>query len=191
MALTDRQAMFVREYLVDLNGSQAAIRAGYSPRTANRQASRLLSNADIAEAIAEAKKERADRVEITAQMVLRELGKIAFANMQDFMRVGENGDPFVDLSNLTRDQAAALGEFTVEDFTDGRGEDARDVRRVKIKLNDKRAALVDIGRHLGMFTDKHEHSGPGGKPLAGPTQVVVMTGIPRGPKDPKTEEGEG
>ncbi len=53
---------------------------------------------------------------------------------------------------LTR--AAALQEVTVEDFTEGRGEDKRDVRRVKFKLYDKRAALVDLGRHLGMFPNQ-------------------------------------
>ena len=58
------------------------------------------------------------------------------------------------MSKLTREQAAAIGEVTVEDFTDGRGEGARDVRRVKFKLADKRGALVDLGRHFGLFTDK-------------------------------------
>src|SRR5262249_28053524 len=80
-------------------------------------------------------------------------------NMDDYMTVGSDGDPFVDLSKLTREQAAAISEVTVEDFKDGRGEEARDVRRVKFKLLDKRAALVDIGKHLGMFKERVERSG--------------------------------
>src|ERR1700690_457845 len=74
--------------------------------------------------------------------------------MQDFLRVTSEGDPHFNLSELTRDQAAALAEVTVEDFKDGRGDDARDVRRIKFKLSDKRSALVDMGKHLGMFREK-------------------------------------
>ncbi|WP_337397235.1 terminase small subunit [Desulfovibrio sp.] len=69
--LTDKQAAFVREYLVDLNATQAAIRAGYSERTANAQAGRLLANVGIREAIEQAQAKRARRVEIKAEDVLR------------------------------------------------------------------------------------------------------------------------
>jgi len=75
------------------------------------------------------------------------------------MRASPGGDPYLDFSALTRDQAAALQEVTVEDYVDGRGENAREVKRVRFKLADKRAALVDLGRHLGMFKDRVEHSG--------------------------------
>jgi len=136
--LTDRQDRFVKEYLVDLNATKAAKRAGYSKRTA----------------VQKAQAERGKRTEIEADAVVRELGKIGFANMLDYLTIGKDGDPYVDLSDLTREQAAAIGEVTVEDFTEGRGEDKRDVRRVKFKLSDKRGALVDLGRHLGMFNDK-------------------------------------
>jgi len=80
-----------------------------------------------------------------------ELKALAFANIYDFMRIGEDGDPYIDMSNLTWDQAAALQEFVVEDFKDGRGEDARDVRRIRIKMRDKLRPLVALGKHLGMF----------------------------------------
>lgn len=165
MALTAKQRRFVDEYLIDLNATQAAIRAGYSEKTARAQGHRLLTDVDIASAVQEAQASRAERTEITQDAVLRELAKIGFANMQDYMRAGSDGDPYLDFSQLTRDQAAALAEVTVEDFKDGRGEDARDVRRVKFKLADKRAALVDIGKHLGMFKDRVEHSGPDGGPI--------------------------
>jgi phage terminase small subunit len=85
--------------------------------------------------------------------------------MQDYMKAGPDGDPYLDFSGLTREQAAALVEVTVEDFKDGRGEDARDVRRVKFKLADKKAALVDIGKHLGMFKERVELGGPDGEPV--------------------------
>jgi len=175
--MNTRQAMFVQEYLVDLNATQAAIRAGYSAKTAYAQASRLLSDVKIAAAVTEAKAKRSERVGVSADNVLAELAKLGFANMADYMKPTPSGDPRLDFSALTRDQSAALTEVTVEDFVEGRGEDARDVRRVKFKLADKRAALVDIGKHLGMFIDRHEMTGKDGVPLP-PANITVRLVAP-------------
>jgi phage terminase small subunit len=158
-ALTPRQARFVEEYLVDLNATRAANRAGYSAKTCEQQGPRLLGNVGVASAIAGAQARRSTRTEITQDRVLVELAKLGFANMADYMRGMTGSDPYLDFSALTRDQAAALQEVTVEDYVDGRGEDVRDVKRVRFKLADKRAALVDIGRHLGMFKERVELSG--------------------------------
>jgi phage terminase small subunit len=76
--------------------------------------------------------------------------------MAEYMRVTPSGEPFLDFSGLTRDQTAALQEVTVDRYVEGGGEAARDVKRVRLKLADKRAALVGIGRHLGMFKERHE-----------------------------------
>lgn len=157
--MSPKQQRFVEEYLIDLNATQAAIRAGYSAKTAEQQGHQLLKNTSVAAEIGKRSEKRTEKLEITAERVLRELALLGFANMADYMRPGPDGDPYLDFSDLSRDQAAALAEVTVEDFKDGRGEDARDVRRVKFKLADKRAALVDLGRHLKLFTDKVEHSG--------------------------------
>lgn len=154
--MNEKHECFAREYVVDLNATQAAIRAGYSAKTAGAAASRLLKNVNVQAAIERLLSERAQRTQITADMVVEELAKIAFANMQDYMVVGHDGDPVLDFSNLTREQAAALAEVTVEDFTDGRGEDSRDVRRVKFKLADKKGALVDLLKHLGGMTEKKD-----------------------------------
>lgn len=157
--LNPKQARFVAEYLIDMNATQAAIRAGYSKRTAKAQGSRLLTNADVAAAVQARQGRLAEKLEVTQERVIAELAKIGFANMADYMTVDSRGDPALDFSALTRDQAAALTEVTVDDYVEGRGENARDVRRVKFKLADKRAALVDLGKHLGMFTERVEHSG--------------------------------
>jgi phage terminase small subunit len=182
--LTPRQQRFVEEYLVDLNATQAAIRAGYSRKTAQEQSSRLLLNVMVAAAVATAQAKRSERTAVTADLVLAELAKLGFANMADYMKAGPDGEPYLDFASLTRDQAAALQEVTVETFMVA-GEDredledqphggalrrpaGREVRRVKFKLADKRAALVDIGRHLGMFKDRVEHTGKDGKDLIPP-----------------------
>ena len=159
MKLTPKQARFVQEYLIDLNAAQAAIRAGYSAKTARVIGHENLTNPDIAAAIEKAMAERAERTRLTADWVVDELRKLAGANMADYMRSTPEGDPYLDFSSLTRDQTAALAEVTVEDFVDGRGEDARAVKRVKFKLHDKREALVDLGRHLGLFEIKHRIAG--------------------------------
>lgn len=151
--LTPKQQRFVDEYLIDLNATQAAIRAGYSEATAEQQASRLLRNVKVAAAVAERRSAISQQLEITQEMIVAELAKIGFANMLDYVSITEGGEPFVDLSALTRDQAAAISEVVVEDFVEGRGEDARDVRKVRFKLNDKQTALINLGKHLGMFKE--------------------------------------
>ena len=113
--LTAKQARFVSEYLIDLNATQAAIRAGYAKSGAGVEGVRLLANAKVAEAIALGRAKQERRAEIKADDVIRELVKIGFANMLDYITIGKDGDPYVDLSSLTREQAAAIGEVTVED----------------------------------------------------------------------------
>ena len=80
--LTDRQARFCEEYLIDLNATQAAIRAGYSEKTANEQGARLLANVSVQEKIAELKAERAKRTEMTQDSVIQELAAVARAEIK-------------------------------------------------------------------------------------------------------------
>lgn len=148
---------FAQELAKGRHASHAYVLVGYKPSDGN--AGKLVKK--VQGRVLEITSKAAEKTDITVQRVLNELAKIGFANMQDFMRVGSDGDPYFDFSALTRDQAAAIQEITIEDFKDGRGEDARDVRRVKFKLYDKRAALVDIGKHLGMFIERHEIGGVG------------------------------
>lgn len=130
----------------------AFVAAGYKANDGN--ASRLNGNEKVRARVGELLAAGAEQAGVTVQRIVEELAKVGFANMQDYMKVGPDGDPVLDFSGLTRAQAAALAEVTVEDFKDGRGEDARDVRRVKFKLNDKLSALEKLGKHLGMFSDK-------------------------------------
>ena len=103
--------------------------------------------------------EQAERIQVDADRVLRELCLIGFSNMADFVVAYEDGTATLDFSNMSRDQAAAIQEFVVDEYMDGRGEDARPVKRTRFKLADKKGALVDIGRHLGMFNDKRKVEG--------------------------------
>lgn len=118
MSLTQKQKRFVQEYLVDLNATAAAIRAGYSEKTANRIASENLSKPDIQSAIQEAIEKRQKRTEITQDMVLRETAKLAFFDVRKMF--DGNGKP-LDISRLDDDTAAALVGLDVQDVADPDG----------------------------------------------------------------------
>jgi len=149
--LTPKQARFVEEYLVDANGKAAAIRAGYSPKTAEVQASRLLRSPKVRVPFEDAMQARSKRTEVTADRVVTEYAMISFANMRDYWpRTGET----IDLQRLDRDRTAAVKEIIIDEFVDQAGTLHR---RTRLKLHDKRAALDSLARHLGMFVDRSVH----------------------------------
>jgi len=171
MALTARQARFVEEYLKDLNGARAAIRAGYSERAAKEQASRLLTNANVAEAVARAQAERSARIGLTADRVLEELAAVAFARLGDFAEWGPDRFVLRDSESGADDggrlDTRPVQEIKVKETVLAKvGEDETVLKReYGVKLHDKLAALDKLGKHLGMFSEKHEHTGKDGGPI--------------------------
>ena len=153
--LNPRQQRFVEEFLVDLNATRAAIRAGYSERTAQPQGARLLSKVMVQEAVAAGMEKRSQRVEITQDSVLFEMAYSGYSNMQNYIRKDELGnEELIPVSELTPEEAAAIIEWSRD--ADG---------KMKIKLADKHRPLVDIGRHLGMFPSNVQVTGKDGKDL--------------------------
>jgi phage terminase small subunit len=163
--LTNKQRLFVAEYLVDLNATRAATRAGYSIKNADKIGPENLRKPKIQKAIQEQMDARENRTLITADKVLEELAKIGFSNLADYIQVQRDGTAYVDLSELTREQAAAVQEITVDEYAEGSGEDVRLVKKVKLKLIDKIRALELIGKHLAMWVERHEHTGKDGGPI--------------------------
>ncbi len=149
--LTPKQAAFVQEYLVDLNATQAAIRAGYSKRTARAIGAENLTKPDIAVAIATAKIERSKRTEITADRVLEELARVGFADVRDLFEWDEERAAFVPSAQLTEEQAAAVASVKAE-TTRTTAQDGRVETRIKLELktHDKLGALREMGKHLGV-----------------------------------------
>jgi phage terminase small subunit len=154
--LTPRQRRFCEEYLVDLNASAAARRAGYSVTTAYSIGQENLKKPEIATEIQRRMEARSKRTEITADQVVTELGKIAFANMLNYITIQDDGTAVVDFSMVDRDQGAVMREVTIETYAESRGDDAQTVKRIKFALYDKKGALELLGRHFGLFTDKLE-----------------------------------
>ncbi|WP_038291772.1 terminase small subunit [Zooshikella ganghwensis] len=162
--LTPKQAMFVKEYLVDLNATQAAIRAGYSKRTAREQAARLLSKVNIQEAIQQIQSVRAKRLTISADRIEQELARIAFSQITDVVEwrreklnnTHEQDDkPPVEIQQVLLKNSDTLPTEVTATIQ----EVAQTTHGVRIKLYDKLKALELLGRRHGMFIDKVEHSG--------------------------------
>jgi phage terminase small subunit len=151
--LTPKQTAFVAEYLVDLNATQAAIRAGYSEKTAGSQGERLLKKVEIQTAISGAQQARAERTEITQDRVLQEYAKLAFLDPRKFYDADGN---LIDIPNLPADVAAAISGMDIAVEKAGTDENGSPVfaQVRKIKLADKKGALDSVARHLGMFNDK-------------------------------------
>ncbi len=146
--LTDKQDKFVDEYLVDLNATQAAIRAGYSQKTAYRIGAENLRKPQIQKKIQEKMQERQQRTEVTQDRVVRELATIAFAKATDYAEI-RNGIVYIkDTEGLSEDQIRAIAGIK------------KRANGIEVKLNDKEKALELLGRHLGMWNDKLDINAP-------------------------------
>ena len=144
--LTPKQQRFVDEYLIDLNATQAAIRAGYSAQTANEQGSRLLTNVSVEAAIKRSIAERSRRTGVTADRVIMELAKIGFVNIADVADL----DHATIQDGALRDDTAAIQSVKVKRIPVEDG----DIVERELKLHDKVKSLDLLGRHLGIFNDK-------------------------------------
>lgn len=182
--LTPKQKAFVQEYLVDLNATQAAIRAGYSQKTAEQMGYKLVQKSSVQEAIQEAMRNREIRTEITQDKVLKELAKIAFSSGADFAQVKtekrkkqiwndstqeyeekEVEEQFVELfdtEKLPADKKAAISGIKEGKYG------------IEVSSCDKVRALELIGKHLGMFKDKVELSGQVNNPYEGLTTEQLL-----------------
>lgn len=153
--LSKKQEQFCREYLVDLNATQAAIRAGYSKKTAKSQGNRLMTDVDIQARVQSLMDERVERTNVTADNVLREIARLGFSDMRELFDDEGNVRPLTELSD---DAAAAIQGADI--VTSRIGDDGdTTVTTSKIKLADKKAALELLGKHLKLFKDQHELSG--------------------------------
>ena len=229
--LTDRQARFCQEYIVDLVGTQAAIRAGYSPKTANQQAVRLLANVSVQAEIQRLMAARSERVEITQDEVLRRLWAKATADVNELVEYrvrccrhcwgkrfrhqetpaeqerrradwakvvtrGDDNEPieaFDEQGGLGWDPRKDPNPKCPECFGQGFGDvvvkdsaRASDAARqlyagvkvtkdgLQVLLNSKDEALIQVGRHLGMFPSKIQASGPDDGPIEVLTTIELV-----------------
>lgn len=143
--MTKKQKRFAEEYLIDLNATQAAIRAGYSPDTAKEIGCENLTKPNIRACVDREMAERSKRTGVNADRVVRELAKIAFVNAADVI----NAKDATLRNDASEDDTAAIQSVKVKTFGD-------DGLEREIKMADKLKALELLGKHLGMFKDKLE-----------------------------------
>ena len=143
--LNPKQAIFVREYLIDKNATQAAIRAGYSAKTADRIGPELLGNSCVEAAVNRNLIKQQERTEVTADRVLRELAAIAFADTRKLYREDGSIKSPGELDDRT---ASALAGIDTEERD---GEDGYRAYTRKVKQWDKVKALELLGKHLGLY----------------------------------------
>jgi phage terminase small subunit len=158
-----RHEAFAQALVSGMSLGQANVAAGY--RNGNRKAAWITrQNPKIAARIVELTEEKlaAERLareraqvkfDLTAERVLGELAAVATANMLDFVTFDEEGQPHFDIAALTRAQGTAIQELIVDEYVDGRGKGARQIKRVRIKLASKIDALNALGKHLCLFVD--------------------------------------
>lgn len=156
--LTPKQQRFVDEYLVDLNATRAAIRAGYSVKSAEMLGYQLLQKTTVAAAVTQAQQKRSERTEITQDMVLKELARIGFVDMGDYVDYGPGGVILKASSEVDTRVVAEVSQTITKDGS-----------TIRFKLHDKTGALVKVGQHLGMFVERQERGKPGefSRPLDG------------------------
>ena len=162
---TPMQRLFIEAYLVSKNITKAAIAAGCKERSAHAVGWKWFNKTEIRAEIEARLASTLDRYAVTSDRIIRELALIGFGNIEDFVAVQDDGSLAVDFGTATREQMASLKSIEIDERTiDGA---AAGVRRIKISLSDKRQALMDLAKIARMLpADRHEHSGPGGGPIA-------------------------
>lgn len=151
--MTPVEIAFVEELMVDADEEHAAAAVGLAPNKGRSFAKRHY----VKEAIRLLRLERSERLDARADKVVAEMAKLAFVNMGDYLAPNSEGDMTVKVPR-GRDELAALSEVQVDTYMEGRGDEARPVKRTRVKVHDKLASLNALARHLGMFVDRAELS---------------------------------
>jgi phage terminase small subunit len=166
--LTPREVRFVQEYMIDLCGTAAAIRAGYSRRSANSSSSRLMAQLHVKKAIREAMDARARMVGITAEKVLAEISTVAFSDLKDHVKIRDGEVRVYDFEGMPDGSSRAL-----ESVSDTR--DAKGAGKISVKLYNKMQALAMLAAHLGICRESVAVTGADGKPLDATLTVKVVS----------------
>jgi phage terminase small subunit len=163
MALEPKQQAFCEEYIIDFNGTQAAIRAGYSERTAGSIASENLQKPEIQAEIQHQIENRSKRTEITQDRVLLEIARLAF---NDPRKAFDDNGNLLPVQQWPDDVAAAISSIKVtEQRIDNEGEEVIASQIKEIKFWDKGKQIELAGKHLAMFSDKLTLAGDKANPL--------------------------
>ncbi len=157
--LNDRETAFVREYLLSHNAIEAFIKVGYSAKTARVNSARMMTKDNIRAAIARETIIVRQSSRKTLEDLIETYIHLGFTGMSRFMRIDDFGQPVIDLSGCSPGDLDLLAEVTIETYFDGKGEDARQVKRIRIKPYDRFKALDKLAQHLGLGADLKDPDG--------------------------------
>lgn len=181
--LNEKQLRFCQEYVIDLNATQAAIRAGYSKKTAYSQGQRLLKHDEVQERIQEIKEERGRRCEVSQDRVLLEYARLAFFDPRKLF--DDEGNP-KDVSALDDDTAAALAGLDVVKEVDP--ESGVTSYTKKYKVANKLGALDSLAKHLGLLNGPKDNGAPADGQETG---VALLPPIMERPDPPEEDDDNG
>jgi len=151
--MTPKKEKFCREYIIDLNATQAAIRAGYSKKTASSQGERLLRNVEISKRIEELKTEQQDRLQVKADDVIKEMARIALLDVADVI---DDDGCLMSIKDIPIDSRKAIASIEVTEEYEGTGKNRKLNGYInKVRFWDKNKALDNLGKHFGIY-EVHE-----------------------------------
>lgn len=161
--MSAKEERFVSEYLITLNAADAARKAGYAQKSARMTGHKLLTKTYISDAIQTEKMKLAGNAKITTEMVIAELGKIAFASLRNFIELDGNGHPHINLQNASNDDLDALQDVQIETVLERRGSNPNGqteynrVRKTKVKLLNKLEALEKLAQYTGVYKQRDDN----------------------------------
>lgn len=168
------QLRFVDEYIESGNATQAAIHAGYSPKTAGSQGHELLKNPEIARLVKQRVKEASARADVTVGRVLSELALLAFSDIGEVLDFSGAQPRLRPANEIPPRARRLLSSIKVKRYVEGQGDDAQPVEVTEFRLWSKDAALKNLGKYLKMFVDRTEVTGKDGAPLLGMDAVRAL-----------------
>lgn len=154
MALNAKQKKMIDAYLRGQSKKDAMLEAGYSQSTAEGKHSETFNHPEVIKEIERRQKIASTRTDISLEWALTELKKIAEANLGDIIEVAEDGTYKINMAKMGPNLRAALTNFTVDDMSDGRGDEAQSFKRLRIGVSDKVRAIDLIIRHAGLSKEK-------------------------------------
>lgn len=160
---TDKEEKFIQQYIICMNGAEAARRAGYAHSGARQEASRLLTNADIYAEIQKRREALRNKHEVKKEEIVRELKAVAFSNLKAVSKWSKNSVEVFDSDDLDEDASAAIKKVKQQDHEHG--------RNIEIELHDKISSLEKISKLLGYLSDKPGDDQPTHSPTV--TELLV------------------
>lgn len=154
--LSSRHLKVVNLYMKGMSKKEALKMAGYSDYTATHDAGSIFGREDVQKEIEFRTQKMVERAQLTEDWIVERLKKIADSSVGDLIDLDEKGQPFFNWKKMTPDIRKALADLDIHEYKEGRGPNARDVKKIRVRMQDQMKALELLGKYLGMWKEKVE-----------------------------------